>query len=151
MPDIQAEFFEHFPYGKRLSLVARRYYCTLIHNLDHLPVHKHFAILLAIEYLSKNCTQQALCDLLSVDKASMVRIMDYFKEIKMIAKTTNPDDRRASFITLTPEARTILPEVHRVVDELNRKATSGLTPEQITAFFQTLELIKHNLGSNSGI
>lgn len=151
MPDSQAEFFEHFPYGMRLSLVARRYYCTLIQNLVHLPVHRHFAILLSIEYLGKNCTQQTLCDFLFIDKASMARIMNYLMEKKMVAKTTNPDDRRASFIMLTPEATAILPEIHRVISELNRKATSSMTPEQVTVFFQTLEVIKHNLKSTSDI
>jgi len=145
MPENHTDFFEHFPYGKRLSMIARRYYCTLIHDLDRLPVHKHFAILLAIEYLDKNCTQQALCDLLSIDKASMVRMMKYFMDKKMIAKTVNPDDRRASFITLTPAAKAILPDIHRAVNENNHKAASGLTAEQVSAFFKTLEIINHNL------
>ena len=77
----------------------------------------------------------------------MVKKIDYLAKKGLVKRTKNPKDRREHKICLTEKALTIMPEIHKAVDELNDKATHGMNAQQKTDFFDSLWKVYDNISS----
>jgi len=113
--------------------------------LEYLEIDRYYSVLIMLERNKGNCTQQCLCDKLKIDKASMVSIIDYLESNKLIKRKINPDDRRAYRLELTQKALTILPDLHREIDTLNKLALKGLKKSEAVFFHHALTIITDNL------
>ena len=87
------------PTGTQTLLVSKLYYGILTKNLDKLSIDRYFAVLLFLNE-SKNCCQQMICDSLMIDKAAMVKVLDYLSKAGLIERLTNPIYRREHVIIL---------------------------------------------------
>jgi DNA-binding MarR family transcriptional regulator len=103
-------------------------------RLGHLGIERHFFLLLAIGKGKGRLNQQELAALLDTDKVSMVGILDYLAARGFVKRVSNHADRRQRRIVLTPKALRALPEIRRVISELNRKAMAPL-PEGLAEHF----------------
>jgi DNA-binding MarR family transcriptional regulator len=139
-----------FPLGRRFSLLVRLYFGALTKRLESLDIDRHYSILILVENSESNCSQQFLSNLLNIDKASMVRIIDYLVKKGYIKRLANPKDRREHHIQLTEKAKKILPRIHAAIDELNATATSGLTPKEQKSFYKGLDTLTANLSEEPG-
>jgi MarR family transcriptional regulator, transcriptional regulator for hemolysin len=136
----------HMPLGRFLSLLTKSYYGALTKKLEHLDMEHYYSILITIEsFQGKNCSQQTLCDYLQVDKASMVKRIDYLAKKGLVKRNENPSDRREHCICLTDKAKEILPDIHKAVNELNEEATRGLTKQQKEEFYEGLWKVYDNI------
>lgn len=136
---------QQMPLGRHLAILTKMYYGALSKQLEHLEIEKHYSVLVLIENSEHPCTQQYISDTLKIDKASMVSVIDYLSEKKLIKRTNNPADRRAYWIELTPKAHLIMPELHEKINELNKVALKGLNKTQALEFNKALCLISENL------
>ncbi|MFI5148276.1 MAG: MarR family winged helix-turn-helix transcriptional regulator [Bacteroidia bacterium] len=141
-----ANFTEEFPLGRRFGLLMRMYFGALTKKLEELDIDRHYSILIILENKEAACSQQDVANLLRIDKASMVRIIDYLVKKKYIKRMMNPSDRREHILCLTEKARKTLPRIHRAVGELNSAAFSGLSKSNQKGFYQSLDLLARNLG-----
>jgi len=138
----------NMPLSRFTNLITRSYYGALTKKLEHLDIEHYYTILITIEEQKGSpCSQQSLCDLLQVDKASMVKKIDYLAKKGLVKRTKNPKDRREHRICLTEKAFGIMPEIHNAVNELNTKATQGMTPEQTKDFFESLWKVYDNISA----
>ena len=134
------------PLGRLLSLLTKGYFGALTKKMEHLDIERYYMILLGIEsFQGKNCSQQSLCDTLQFDKASMVKRIKYFVKLGLVNRTENPYDRREHCICLTEKAKSIMPELHKAINELNAEATLGLDNHQKEEFYKALEIVYDNI------
>lgn len=139
------EMLEAMPLGRFFAYITKSYYGALAKRLEDLEIDRYYSVLLAIDKWGKNCTQQSLCHLLNIDKVSMVRMIDYFLKKKFVRKLQNPADRREYFLELTPKAQKRMPEFYAAIEEMNRVALRGFTPEQQASFLRQLLLVEANI------
>lgn len=137
--------FDQMPLGRHLSVLTKMYYGALSKRLEHLDLERYYSILILIESSEEKCTQQFISDTLRIDKASMVRIIDFLVKKKFLKRTANPKDRREYHMELTAKAVKIMPELHLQKNELNSIALKGLSKTEIELFYKTLSLICCNL------
>jgi DNA-binding MarR family transcriptional regulator len=138
--------FPHsFPLGRRFGLLTRLYFGALTKKLEDLDIDRHYSILILLENSKEKCSQQYMSEFLRIDKASMVRIIDYLVRKKYLKRVVNPDDRREHRICLTDKARKVLPVIHEAIDGLNESALNGLSPTQVKSFYAGLDALAANL------
>lgn len=133
------------PLGKYMGVLTKIYFGALSKKLEHLGVDRHFSTLIAIDKTKEKCTQQYLSDLLNFDKVSMVRMLDYLVDKKMIVRTVNPNDRREHIIALTPKAIKIMPEIHKGIAEMNAIAFKGVNKSDREIFYSCMTSILANM------
>jgi DNA-binding MarR family transcriptional regulator len=136
---------ESLPMGRTLAILAKSYIAVLTKRLEHLEVERHYTILILIEDGKSHYTQQFICDHLKIDKVSMVRIIDKLISIGFVKRIQNPVDRREYFVELTPKAVAVMPEIHAAIDEVNKAALNGLSPEMQKLFYNQISTIQNNL------
>jgi len=136
---------KEFPFGRHLNAVTKLYVGALRKHFEYLDIERHYSILIAIEKSPNLCTQQYIADYLQKDKTTMVGIVDDLSKRGYIKRVNNPLDRRQHLLELTPKALKALPEIHKGIDTLNKKATRGLKKEEVKKLLQYLELIHTNL------
>ncbi|MGC4057756.1 MAG: hypothetical protein QM743_06495 [Chitinophagaceae bacterium] len=141
------EMLQAMPLGRFFAYITKSYYGALAKKLEELDIDRYYSVLVAMDKTGKGCTQQMLCNLLDIDKVSMVRMIDYFLKKKMVRKIQNPADRREYFLELTPKVKVRLPEFYEAIEELNREALKGLTKEQQKIFKAQLLTIEENINS----
>jgi DNA-binding MarR family transcriptional regulator len=140
-------FSDNFPLGRHLSVLTRQYYGALTKSLEELDIERHYSILILLESSERKCNQQHISEALNIDKASMVRMLDYLSEKGYIKRIPNPDDRRQQHIALTDKAKKQLPRIHRSIAKLNKSATKGLSASEISGFYKMINTIYRNLSN----
>lgn len=133
------------PVSLYFNLLAKKYIGAVAKKLSHLEIDKYFYVLMVIDKHNNKITQQGLADYFQIDKASLVRILDYLATNSMLERKVNEQDRREHLLVLTYKAKQILPEIQAAYEEINQTALKGLSEQQIDAFYATLDTICTNL------
>ncbi len=81
----------------------------------------------------------------SVRRSTMSNILALMEKNGLITRTPSKQDARAKQITLTPRAVAIDRIVRQDLDRLDALLTAGISEEELSAFFGTLDKIKANL------
>ena len=58
------------------------------------------------------CSQTDLCDVLRIDRTTMVQLIDALESNKLLGRTVNQEDRRAHVVLITEEGRRTLKRAH---------------------------------------
>ena len=131
--------------GRLLFRTARKYIGVLARHLTHLDIERNFAVILLIEESGKPMSQQELADYLHVDKAAIVRMINYLTGKKILERKVNPTDRRQYMLQLTPKAKKIIPDIREAISHVNDRVFDGLGPKKQTEFLETLLLMDMRL------
>lgn len=132
------------PLGLYFSFLTKVFVGATTQKLSHIDLDKYFRVLMVVEQQG-SFTQQNLSDYFKINKASMVRIIDYLTKKGYLRRKVNVKDRREHFLILTEKAKRELPEIKQALFELEQNAFKGFTEEQKTHFFQCLEQIYVNM------
>ena len=146
----ERKYNQSMPLGKLLGGILKKYFGALSKGMEHYGVDRHFSTLVAIDKAEEKCTQQYLSDLLNFDKVSMVRMLDYLVEKKMITRSVNPNDRREHIIELTPKAKKVMPSIHKGIKEMNATAFKGVNKQDQEVFYNCLATIYKNIENLPG-
>lgn len=138
------------PLWLQLSKVSKKYMDTLSAKLSHIGIQRHFYLLVAIGEGEGKLNQQDLADILGIDKVTMVGILDYLSEKGFVERKPYPEDGRKHRIVLTAKARAALPEIRRIIAQLNRQALAALPESLADRFPEVLLLIRRELDSLDG-
>jgi len=85
----------------------------------------------------------ALCA--RIEQPSMAQLLARLERDGMIRRTPDPDDGRASLISITRKALAILPEVDAVIDEGNAMAVDGMSDRETEMLIDLLQRLIANL------
>jgi MarR family transcriptional regulator, transcriptional regulator for hemolysin len=94
---------------------------------------------------SEGLKQSELADILDLQPISLTRLLDKLCESGLIERRSDPVDRRAKRLFLTPAARPLLEKLGNLGEELMGTALSGVEPESVQQMIQKLGVVKENL------
>lgn len=136
--------FDDIPTGTRTLLLSKLYYGILSKSLDKLDIDRYFAVLLFLSK-HKNCCQQVICDNLLIDKAAMVKVLDYLSKAGLIGRKTNPNDRRQHFIVLSKKGEKQTKEIQRTVQLIEQKVFENVPKADEIVFKRVMEQLSINM------
>lgn len=131
----------HFLFAR----LSKSFLGALVRKLEGKGPDKYFSSLLLIHRSGETLTQQELADQLRVDKASMVRVIDFLAKTGFIKRKTNPEDRRKHLLQLTPKAKGVMPDIEECVKAMNEQALKGFTEKEKKQYYDMLDRIYCNL------
>ena len=83
----------------------------------------------------------------SVRRSTMTSILQLMEKNGLIVKEDVPTDKRLKKLILTPLAVEKQKKMALCIDELDKKIKSGISEEELNAFFSVAEKISANLDS----
>ncbi len=89
--------------------------------------------------------QNVLARLIGIDMSTMTKTLQRLERSGFVSRTPSPANRRISIVSTTPKGDAIRAEVNRVLTELYRRMTRGLTPEQTEELLSLLGVVRGNL------
>lgn len=133
------------PLGKFFYELTRSYAGTITKRLEHIGLDRHYSLLLTINAGGGKYTQQDLCDFLSIDKATMVRNLDFLSDKRMLKRVTDAEDRRQHRIVLTEHGKKAVEHINKAVGEMNKIAFKGIALNKQKEFYVMMHMMRDNL------
>lgn len=90
-------------------------------------------------------SQNELAAAAEVAPMTIARLIDRLEETGLVRRCTDPDDRRAWRLRLTPAAAPILREIKRARAKLHHEMTRGIEPVVLDAMAAGLRRMKQNV------
>jgi DNA-binding MarR family transcriptional regulator len=128
-----ATFQPDMPLTLPLNMLTKRYVGVMFRTLAHVGIEKYYTAMLVIGKAGGNLNQQTLADELHIDKATVVRMVDYLADREFIVRKQNPDDRREYFLVLTPKACEAMQEISATISQLNEVIFSNFSGKPFPA------------------
>jgi DNA-binding MarR family transcriptional regulator len=100
---------------------------------------------LRVLWETEGLSQVALAESMRVEKASLTGMLDVMEKRGLISRTRNAEDRRKVNIHLTPRARALKDKLLPYRAKINRKATRGMTTEEVETLRRLLAQVIGNL------
>jgi DNA-binding MarR family transcriptional regulator len=132
------------PLSLALAMLAKKYYgvsSNLLAEKGTIRYHQ------TLYFISQNtdCTQQFLADYFDIDKASVVRIIDYLSDNGLVKREENKIDKRAYHIKLTAKGLKLIPTIKAAIETTNKATYKGISAAEQKLFLKTIEKILLNL------
>ena len=135
------------PIGRLLGRNAYLYLGALTGKLDHLEIERYFTALILIEQYYPTTSQQQIADHLGINKAAMVRILNYLTRHGFVIRETDKSDGRKHRVRLTTKAIAHMPQIHQAVEELNSFCAKNISKGEWKTFLKVLNKMNENLRS----
>lgn len=95
--------------------------------------------------------QHMLAESLGMTPMSLTGFLDRLEAAELIARTADPNDRRAKIASLTPQANDVLSQIAQIGERVEAIISDGLTREQWQTFRQTALTLRQNLAALRGV
>jgi MarR family transcriptional regulator for hemolysin len=92
-------------------------------------------------------SQAELAALADLEPMTLVRVLDRMEADGWVERRSDPSDRRARCLYLTPAGRPLVADVWRLVDLTRTESVAGLSPEAVEEFIGYMETIRGNLAA----
>lgn len=89
--------------------------------------------------------QQEISAKTGKDKTSVTRLISHLEKKSLVARVTNPEDRRHKYVRLTPRAKQIQKEFKHLADRTLAEAQEGISSEDLGVCHKVLQKILCNL------
>ncbi|GAA4202361.1 MarR family winged helix-turn-helix transcriptional regulator [Microbispora amethystogenes] len=90
-------------------------------------------------------SQNRLAAAVGIDMSTMTKSLQRLERGGLVSRAPSPGNRRISVVSTTPEGDALRPEVRRVEEELHRRLSDGLTPEQVETLRSLLGVVRRNI------
>jgi len=147
MLEKQIAYDREVPLTFPLSLLTKQYIGVMFRKLAHVGIEKYYTAMIIIEKAGGKLNQQNLADELLIDKASVVRMVDYLVDKGFVVRQQNPGDRREYFLVLTPGAQRAMTEIRQAISQLNELVFASFTEEEKKQFWKAIGQINDTLSS----
>jgi DNA-binding MarR family transcriptional regulator len=132
------------PLALGFNILAKKYHCAAAKMFEDVSLEKHFFILSLISK-NENMTQQCLAKYLDMDKAMVVRVIDYLSEKGFVKREINMLDRREHKLIATKKAAKFTPKINEVFSNINNAALAGFTAKETNTFYELMSKILDNM------
>ncbi len=143
---IDIEKVADIPLAFVFSKLAKKYYGAATKHFEELDMDRNFFILNLIAS-HEQVTQQCLADYLQMDKAAIVRVIDYLSEKGLVERVVNAKDRRQYHIVTTAKAAVYVNKISKGFAEINKVAFKGFSKQEKTDFDTMVKKMQTNLAS----
>ena len=100
---------------------------------------------LAALYARRRCTMSELAELAAIDRTTLTRTVDRMEQARWLTRVTDGEDMRVTRLSLSGIGQRLFARIWPRVEQLNRAAIAGLSPEAVETLRGTLAQIKRNL------
>jgi len=94
---------------------------------------------------SEGLKQAELADILEIQPITLTRLIDRLCDNGLIERRSDPNDRRAKRLFLTPAARPLLDRLDKLTSEIMERTLTGVDRDAIEAMTRHLGAIKENV------
>jgi MarR family transcriptional regulator, transcriptional regulator for hemolysin len=94
---------------------------------------------------SEGLKQSELAEMLDLQPISLTRLLDRLCEHGLIERRSDPHDRRAKRLFLTPTARPLLERLGELGEDLMATVLAGIDRDTVKAMLANLSIAKENL------
>lgn len=95
-------------------------------------------------------SQTDLARFAKVEQPTMAQLLARMERDGLVSREPDPDDRRSSLISLTPQARERLPAGREILLQGNREMTAGFSEEEVETLISLLERVLSNVEALDG-
>jgi len=95
--------------------------------------------------------QVELADMLDLEPITLCRIVDRLEEAGLVARSRDPDDRRAWRLHVTAQARPLIEKLQAVGAALVADAFVGIDPADIEITRRVLERVRENAARSGAV
>ena len=131
--------------GFLLNDVARLYARRFEQRAQELALTLVQSRALAVLAERAGLNQARLSELIEIDSARLVRILDRIEADGWAVRRLNPQDRRARSLAITESAKPIVRRIWNIVSETNSEALKGLGGDELEMLTRLLERVHANL------
>jgi MarR family transcriptional regulator for hemolysin len=89
--------------------------------------------------------QSELADMLDLQPISLTRLLDRLSDCGLIERRSDPSDRRAKRLFLTPAARPMLERLGELGEDVMSNALAGVDSKSVEQMIAQLAIVKENL------
>lgn len=132
------------PLAVVFNLLAKKYYGAITKQLSELEFDRYYFVLYQI-VKHQQVTQQCLADSLQVDKATMVRMIDYLTENGLVKREQCANDRRSYYVVPTAKAIKVMPQIEATYQQVNKAAFKGVSKVEQKLVMEVLQKMMGNL------
>ncbi|MEP9354297.1 MarR family transcriptional regulator [Xanthobacter sp. KR7-65] len=100
--------------------------------------------------LHRGLRQSALAEKMSVEPMTLVGFLDRLEALGLVTRETDPSDRRAKIVVLTPAASPYLDGIEIAAGRAREEATSGFSEDERRLLRDLLERMRANLARDCG-
>ena len=94
---------------------------------------------------SEGLKQSELAEMLDVQPITLTRLLDRLSEHGLIERRSDPQDRRAKRLFLTPAARPLLAQLGELADDMMAKVLAGIDRATVGDMLANLATARDNL------
>jgi len=94
---------------------------------------------------SEGLKQSELADALEIQPITLTRLIDRLCDNGLIERRSDPNDRRAKRLFLTPAARPLLTRLDKLTSQIMERTLSGVDLDAVQAMTTHLAAIKENV------
>lgn len=132
------------PLAVVFNLLAKKYYGAITKQLNELEFDKYYFVLYQIAK-HQQVTQQCLADSIQVDKATMVRMIDYLTDKGLVKREQCANDRRSYYVVPTAKAAKVMPQIEQTYKHINKAAFKGVSKADQKIFAEVMQKMMSNL------
>jgi|SRR5208283_150474 len=122
-----------------LAKLSQRMVRVIDESLVTLKINiKHVAVMAEIRHLGP-ANQKVIGDTLEIDRTSMVGLVDDLELLNFVIRVTDPEDRRAFRVTLTPEGLRALSAAGGLIKREESNFLNNLPQEQKASLLSILK------------
>ena len=132
------------PLSLMFNMLYKKYDHAAEQELYHADLDRYFYVL-GLICNDQEITQQCLANCLQIDKATMVRIIDYLTEKDLVKRNPHNEDRRAYLISATAKGIKLAPKIEATFSQLNKLAFKGFSAEEKKIFLELMNRMDNNL------
>ena len=109
---------ELYDFANYLSVIIRRSQALLVEACSEYKLnYSEFALLLKL-YDMEGCSQDAMVEVLSIDKAAVTRILKSLEEMDLVYRRIDTEDRRIKRIFLTDSGKSMEEKIRNILTKM---------------------------------
>ena len=109
---------ELYDFANYFSVIRRRSQALLVEACSEYKLnYSEFALLLKL-YDMEGCSQDAMVEVLSIDKAAVTRILKSLEEMDLVYRRIDTEDRRIKRIFLTDSGKSMEEKIRNILTKL---------------------------------
>jgi DNA-binding MarR family transcriptional regulator len=112
------------------------------------PLSPDQFIVLMLVSQNDGIIQQDLAEFMRKDKSAMLRQIDLLQDRRLIARISDPKDKRRNQIVLTQQGAELLGEAKKMHQKTMEQVLKGISEEQLNTFTQVAESIQKSAESH---
>ncbi|HEX8659894.1 MAG TPA: MarR family transcriptional regulator [Hymenobacter sp.] len=134
-------------YSLEQAIKAYRKLCqqNIARVMDNLTVDQALALIVLDKHPA--LSQHEIAELVFKDKASITRIIELLVKKGLVARTIHATDRRKFDLRITARGQQTIAELSGTIRLNQQTALAGLTAEELSQFYRTLQIIIANCTS----